>query len=629
MKILDRSWTEINLNNYLHNLNQLKKVLNPQTKIMQIVKADAYGHGALEIAKQAVKFGINYLGVANVEEGALLRYQNIKIPILILSPSIESEIEIILEYSLTVTISDFSFAKKLNDAMPIGKIQSVHINIDSGMGRSGVEISNAISFIKDILELKNLKIEGIFSHFAASESDQEFSLLQINRFVEIIKQINFKPQFVHISNSSGILYDFPSEINMIRLGLLSYGCYSNNNQKEYFTLKPVMSFKSRISSLKQIEKGNSIGYNRTFIAYRNLTYAILPIGYADGYDFLLSNKGFVSINGFKCPILGKISMDMIAVDITDISNCKIGDEVVLIGEINDLRVENIALLFNGSPYELLCQIGRRAKRYYFKNNKLIYTTSLARRDFISSDFSDKKLNRVIEAALNQRMQGSEISEIIYNNILKKFFYDRDKQIFYRKNFCHTIEFSNTNLSQNEHYYHTKTTLTFNKILQNDYFIVACANSSSILEKYLLRPDVEYRWLLDEHFALQENKFKITSVKINDFNLFHEAKMKDGCIEIYCSHNQLSKFIGKEVKFSISTETFYPKSSHQLSIFITEMTQGVDLSFIYPSTIKIVDPVPIFSGNIKFPKITKMKNKVTLKTNSEEWIFPNSGIVFSY
>ncbi len=616
----ERSWTEINLTNFASNLAELKRYFQPQADFMQIVKADAYGHGAYQIAKKSIECGAVSLGVANLQEGLLLRYQGIKTPIIILSPSLKSEIGQIIENNLIPTISTLSFAKELNK---FGKCK-IHINIDTGMGRSGFIFEDALKNINKISQLKNLEIEGIFSHFSSAENDSEFTKLQSDKFEKIL--LKFKPKYIHISNSCGAI-SFPNKYaNLVRLGLLSYGISPNNEIKSKINLKPVMTFKSRIIQIKNAIKGDTIGYNKTFIAPQKMIYAILPVGYADGYDFLLSNKGKIILKNQICQVIGKISMDMIAIDISKIAKPEIGDEVILFGDKKEkITAEYLTSLYDGSSYELLSQIGRRAKRYYKQDGKIIDSSPLSRRDFVPKDFSDNKLGNIIETAIEQRLQSKEIANLVHENILKKLFAEKDNDINYRRNFQHSIKFEKSDKFPK--YFLTSTTLSFTKKLQNDYFIVACAKTEKDLEKYFLRNDVEYRWLLDNKFDLKERYFEVTSVKINHLELENKVKITDGCIEIKCHHSDLKKLVGKEVNFSILTKTYYPKNSHQLSVYIIEMTQGINISF--ENNLKNVEAVPIFSGKSKFSKIIKNKNKISISTDKDEWVFPTSGVVFVY
>ena len=618
----DRSWTEINLANYRYNIEQLRKFLPQNQYIMQIIKADGYGHGAYQIACEAEKCGINFFGVANQDEGALLRYQGITAPILILSPSLEDEIPDIIQNNLTPTISSWEFAKKLNSA--VTKPIAVHINIDSGMGRSGFGLDEINVINKIFTSLANIKIAGIFSHYASSENDQIFTNMQQDVFHQTISKLGINPKYIHIANSSGVITTKTENCNLVRIGLLAYGIYTDPKLKSKIDLRPVMNFKTRISQIRSAEKGKSIGYNQTYIASDAIRYAILPVGYADGYDSALSNRGIVMIGDKLAPVIGKVSMDMTAVDISGI-NCKVGDEVTLLGNsIPEIRAENIAAKYDGNAYELLCQIGRRAKRYYHDDGEIIDSSPLSRRDFFSGDFTDKKLNSIIESAIQERMQSKQMAELLYSEILKKYFIESDNDIHYRRNFKHTIYLENSD--QYPDYYQVRTELSFSKHLTHDYFIVACANSEANLEKYFKRTDVLYRWILDENFALDENSFQVTNVMVNNLDLQHQINTDSDCLEIICSSPELKNLLGQEVNYSISTKTYYPKKSKQLSVYLIEMTKAVEITLVHHAIDTKVEAVPIFSGKSKFPQINYDEKSITI-SSAEEWVFPTSGVVF--
>lgn len=626
---LERSWVEIDLGNFRHNLRELKKLLLPGQSFLQIVKADAYGHGAFEISKIAMQEGATYLGVANIEEAKLLRLQGIKLPILILSPALENEIGDILAHDITVSISDYQFAQELSRQAGLSKHKAkVHIKIDTGMHRSGLSCTDICSLWKQLIHLKHLDIEGIFSHYAASESDDAFSDDQTKAFAEALEQIDHHALYIHIGNSSALIKHNPPFANLLRLGILSYGVYTAEEQKTAFNLLPVMTFKSTLSQIKTIKKGEYLGYNLTWGAPQDTKYGIIPVGYADGYDFLLGNKAQVSHKGVLCPVIGKISMDMITVDLGDCPDSAVGEELTLIGATHpELRVENITRLYNGSPYELLCQVGRRARRYFYEDQQIVSSSPLSRRDFVSSDFSDNKLNQIIESAISQRLQSEEIGEMIYREILRSFFFNKDRDIHYRQNFRHSVEL--LHMTKDGLHYQTKTALTFDKVLQSDYFIVACANSDQLLSRYFKRKDVEYRWLMDDSIALGTDQFLLTNVSINGTTLFSEVSHSNGCMEIRCSHPSLSELVGKQVSFAIETKTLYPCNSHQLSIFINELTRGVEISFLYPPELSTVEVVSVFSGQNKYPEIIKSPGAIIVSTKAEEWVFPMSGIVFAY
>ena len=623
----ERSWTEIDLDAYRHNVSQIKEFIPDYMGWMQIVKADAYGHGAYRIAREALALGAEMLGVANAEEGMLLRHQDIAAPILILSPSLPSEIPQIIQHNLTPSVSGIPFATALDAAAP--KPWPVHLNIDTGMGRSGMSLAETKTFGKAMKQLENIEVEGIFSHFAASENDPDFSTLQVIRFREALDALNIAARYYHMANSSGTINALPPWTNLVRLGLLTYGIYTDPSLKEDVSLKPVMRFKSRISQIKYARPQDSIGYNRTYRASRHMRYGILPVGYADGYDYLLSNKGFVQVGTALCPVIGKISMDMIAIDLENNDEVTTGDEVILLGAEEALRAESITSLYNGSPYELVCQIGRRARRFYFLDGQQIDSSPLMRRDFVPSDFSDNKLTSIIETAIEQRIQSKEIASMIYEDVLKQFFVNKDRNVSYRHNFMHRITFSSPKAFHAEHYYLAETSLEFDKVLKHPYFIVACANSESVLERYFMRDDVEYRWLLDGNIQLSPEFFEVPLVTVNGISLTTRSSIVDGCLEIKCSHPQLENFIGTSVHFAISTRTLYPRESHQLSVYLIDITRGATISFQHLATNAAVEAVPFFAGRSKFPQSIAIDHGYRVQSARDEWIFPTSGVVFVY
>lgn len=629
----ERSWVEIDLSALKCNLEYLKSHLSSNQQFLMIVKADAYGHGAAEVSRIAIECGAVYLGVANPEEGKLLRVQNCNAPILVLSSSLVSEIDTIIRYQLCPSVSELSFAEELNSMAARHKKQvNVHIKIDTGMHRSGAAEEAALELFHAIDKLSNVKIDGIFSHFASSEADSEFCLLQEQRFNAFLSQLPYLPRYVHLDNSNGVVNHFGTKCNLVRLGILAYGVDTSGKA---LPLKPVMTFKACLSQVKAIKQGESVGYNRTWIAKQDGSYAIIPIGYADGYDFLLSNSGVVMlssshqdcVSNYSCKVIGRISMDMISIDVSSVPNPCIGDVVTLVGSgFPEIRAESLVANYGGNPYELICQIGRRARRHYYLNGKMLHSSPLSRRDFVPDDFNDSKLNQIIESAISQRLQSAEIGELIYREILRSFFYNKDRDIHYRYNFHHQISFSD---SAFDGYYAVDTELSFDKVLQNDYFIVACAASDEVLQRYLKRSDVEYRWLMDDAFNLDGESFSVSSVMLDELELTAEISHKANCLEIRCSHPELKHLVGKMAHFTVNTKTLYPKASHQLSVFITELTKGVFVSFKYPADMKRVECVPVFSGQDKFPKIEHQDSRIDVCSKPEEWIFPISGIVFSY
>ena len=624
----DRSWVEIDLSAFRANLRALKALMPQDQGFIQIVKADAYGHGAAEISKIALAEGAIALGVANPEEGKLLRIQGCQAPLLILSPSLAEEIPAILDYRLIPTVSDRAFALALDRQAGLrGSAVKVHLKLDTGMHRSGALAADFASLWNYCRRLGNLQIEGVFSHFAASEDDPAASRAQERLFHQVLKDNGIDAPLTHLANSSALLNGLGRKAGACRLGILSYGVYTHPSQRELITLKPVMTFRSAVSQVKSIPKGAYVGYNRSWRAQRDTRYAIVPVGYADGYDFLLSNRGTVALRGALCPVIGRVSMDLVCVDATDAKDVRIGVEAVLLGNSEpELRAEILAASYRGSPYALLCQVGRRAKRYYYERRRLVTSSPLSRREFVSSDYPDSKLNRIIQSAISQRVNSEEMGELISREILRVFFFNKDREILYRRDFRHHISFSG---SGDPRFWRAKTTLSFSKTLQNDFFTVACANSEAALKAYFKRRDVEYRWLMDSNFELSPEAFSLSSVRIDGIELETRLHFRNACMEIRCSHPALRDLVGSEVRFEIDTLTLYPRGSHQLSVFITELTHGVKISFSYPEALPPVECVPVFAGQNKYPRVFTNKNTITVSTKAGEWVFPQSGVVFAY
>jgi len=643
-----RSWTVINLDNFRYNITQLKKFLKPDVELMQIVKADAYGHGSVEIARESEKLGLKWLGVANSDEGVLLRLERINSRILILSPSFPDEIENIINYDLTPSISSIEFAKKLNRfAAQNKKTVKIHINFDTGMGRAGFLWNQVKEAVSEFKKLKNIQIEGVFSHFSMSENkENEFSTIQVQRFDSVLSQLksaDINPEIIHLENSAGLV-NFPDfQYNMVRVGLLSYGIYTDETLREKIKLRPVMTFKSKISLIKEFPADFGISYNKTYVTQRPTRTAILPIGYGDGYNFLLSNLGKVIINGKICPVLGRVTMDMIVVDISNIKNVKVGDEVTLLGNNGNLTIsaEELSRLYNGLSYETVCNLGRRAQRIFIKENKGTTIEPISRRTFIAKDFSNTKLEKIIQTSLNQRLNSNEIGSIIYQELLKNLFSTADREVNWKTNFVHSVKFleikSPIKLGTEtaKQFYLTKTKLSYHKRLVNEKFKIVCANNIADLEQYFLSEDVEYRWLLDSKIDLI-NSFHIDKILVDDIILKYKIKKNNRIsypselanLEIECSHPQLKTLIGKDVKFTIDTITYYPKTKHQLTIYLAELTKGISVTFDFSETpIKDVETISIFAGKEKYPKELKKNGIITLKSYEDEWFFPNSGVVF--
>ncbi|MFH1888782.1 MAG: alanine racemase [Candidatus Omnitrophota bacterium] len=361
------TWAEVNLNNLAHNFRQIKRLLAPETKIMVCVKADAYGHGLIPVSKKLVSCGVDYLGVASIDEGIKLREAGIRIPILILGLILKKDIRPVFKYKLTVTVCDEDLARALNNkARLAGRRVNVHINVDTGMGRIGVLHKDAEEFVKKIHKLKYVNIEGIFTHFPFADTNRDFTSSQIDLFSCLIKKLNkagIHMPLAHAANSMGVIGYKKSHFNMVRPGLALYGLYPKNNLK--IDLKPVMSLKSRILFIKRLPKDCGISYGHAYITGRPATVITLPIGYGDGYPRNLSNCALVLIGGKRFRISGMICMDQIMVDVAN-SRVKLGDEVVFIGAQgkNKITAEELASLSGTISYEIVCGLGSRVPRVY-------------------------------------------------------------------------------------------------------------------------------------------------------------------------------------------------------------------------------------------------------------------------
>ena len=361
------TWAEVNLNNLAHNFNQIKKLLAPKTKIMVCVKADAYGHGLIPVSEKLVSCGVDYLGVASIDEGIRLREAGISIPILILGLMLKKDIQPVFKYKLTTTVCDAGLAYALNNkAKVIGEPANVHIKVDTGMGRIGVLHRDAQGLVNKIHKLKFINIEGIFTHFAFADMNKDFTVYQIDLFNRLIQKLNKAGIYIpliHAANSMGVIGYKNSHFNMVRPGLVIYGLYPKKDLK--IILRPVLSLKTKVLFIKRLPKGYGISYGHDYITKKTTTIATLPIGYGDGYPRNLSNRAPVLIGGRRLKINGRICMDQAMVDVGDFK-VKVGDEAVLIGSQakNKITAEELANLAHTISYEIVCGLGSRVPRVY-------------------------------------------------------------------------------------------------------------------------------------------------------------------------------------------------------------------------------------------------------------------------
>lgn len=363
---------EVDLSAIEFNIHSIQKKVAP-AEIMAVVKANAYGHGAVKISQTLIKNGVNYLGVASVEEGIEIRDAGIHVPILVFSGLSLNQASLYIQNNLEVTIFEKSGLENIIKAATITRKKvTAHIKIDTGMGRVGVAWQDAVNFVKLVLNSKWVNIKGIYTHFANSDHlDKSFALLQLARFNNILEELNregIQIPIRHAANSGAIL-DLPeSYFNLVRPGITIYGYRPSDTTTESLNLKPAMQLKSHVLFLKDILKGDSISYDRTYIAPHPTRVATIPVGYADGYNRLLSNGGIVLINGKEYPIIGRITMDLLMVDIGENSNINIGDKVVLLGtqQKKEISIFSLCKKLGTIPYEIMCSISNRVPRTYKK-----------------------------------------------------------------------------------------------------------------------------------------------------------------------------------------------------------------------------------------------------------------------
>ncbi|MEW6536022.1 MAG: alanine racemase [Candidatus Auribacterota bacterium] len=366
-----KNWVTIDLDALRHNIRCLRSSLSLGTEMLLIVKANAYGHGDKEIVGTAFQEGIRYFGVATIREAFELRMQYPQVRLVILDVNFPEDADVIVENDLTPIIYTEEMAFALNNsARQMNKILSVHVKIDTGMGRIGCWHGDAPDFIKKLLQYDHLRIEGLCTHFAAAESNYEFSSTQWNAFKQVVdhfKEHGITFPFYHLANSAGTFFLGLPYFNMVRIGIMAYGIMPRAEMKKIFDLKPVMSWWSKIIFVKPVVAGRPIGYGGTYITPHDTFIATIPIGYADGYMRALSNKGTVLINGKRYPVVGRISMDHIMVDLGTDSDISVGNDVLLFGTDGnyELSCGEVAACANTIPYELSCNAGRRGLRYYF------------------------------------------------------------------------------------------------------------------------------------------------------------------------------------------------------------------------------------------------------------------------
>ncbi len=361
---------EIDLEALAFNYRQVKKKVPIGTEILAVVKADAYGHGALPISIKLEQLGVSYLGVAMAEEGVFLRKKGVKVPILILGGIFPGEEDEIIRHHLTPVMFDMNALRRLSKAATLKrKTVKVHLKVDTGLGRLGIPYEQFPIFLKNAKGIPHIEVEGILSHFSMTDREEAYSASQWERFQQSLAtaiEKGIRPRFFHMSNSANLTLFPQYSGNMVRPGIMLYGVYPMSNMEKWIHLRPVLTWKTRIHFIKSVPAGARISYGGTYVTQRKSLIATLPVGYADGYSTQLSNHGEVLLRGRRAPVVGRVCMDLTMIDVTDIPGVSIGDEVILIGRQGreQITADEIAKKMGSISYEVLCLIGKRVPRIY-------------------------------------------------------------------------------------------------------------------------------------------------------------------------------------------------------------------------------------------------------------------------
>ncbi len=377
---LNRAWAEIDLDAIAHNVREIKGLLKENVEMMGVVKADAYGHGVLEVVRTLLDNGVTQLAVSMLDEAVQIRQLGIRVPILILSYTDPVRAEEIVLNDLMQTIYSLELAEALSAAaVRLDRQVKVHVKVDTGMTRIGfMPGQNAVEKIVAISRLPGLVIEGVFTHFAsADEYERDYTIMQYERFIKLCGELEAAGVHIpvkHACNSAGTIQYPDMHLDLVRPGIILYGLYpSSEVDKSVIRLKPAMTFKANVILVKDVEPDTCISYGRIFRTARKSRIATIPVGYADGYTRLLSNKGRVLVNGEYAPIVGRICMDQCMIDVTDLKHdVRVGDEVVLFGCQGDacISVDEVAAEIGTLNYEIVCIIGKRIPRVYLKDGEI-------------------------------------------------------------------------------------------------------------------------------------------------------------------------------------------------------------------------------------------------------------------
>ena len=376
------TWVEVDLDRFAANLRAIRSVVGGSCELLLVAKADAYGHGAREMAAAAEREGVSQLGVATLHEGLQLRLAGCELPIVSLSPLLTAEIDDAVAHGIDPTVADDEFARMLSEAAQRAhRPVRFHVEIDTGMGRIGVREGQAEEFVARVAALPGLRLASIYTHFPDADADDlSFARAQASSFGALVDRLaarGLRPPRVHASNSAGTVNLPEARLDLVRVGLIAYGIHPPRDAAQ-LALAPVMSLRSRLVQVRDLPAGTPISYGRTFVTSRPSCIGVVPIGYGHGYSWLLSNRGQMLVRGRRAPIVGRVTMDLTMIDLTDVPGVQSGDEVVLFGEQDGatLRVEEVAAWSETLAYEILCTIGKRVARLYRRNGRVVSVTTL-------------------------------------------------------------------------------------------------------------------------------------------------------------------------------------------------------------------------------------------------------------
>ena len=638
-----RSWVEVNLDNFISNLREIKKMIGPQVDFMQVVKADAYGHGAIEISNAALKNGARMLGVANADEGVQLRISGIDAPVVIIGPSTPAEIDEIIKYKLTPSVSDIFFVAQLQKVLEkAGQKLPVHIEIDTGMGRGGVIHNKALNLVREISKLANIELAGIFSHLAGSENiipytDRQWKLF--SEILEAIKSMGINIPLRHLGNS-GALLNYPEfQMDMVRPGLLTYGIYPAPDSEAKANLAPVMSFKTSIVLLKDFPKGYGIGYGSTYITSKETRIATIPVGYGDGYPFILSNLGEALIRGKRAPIVGRVSMDMCTIDVTHIPDCAVGDEVVLLGKQGEeyISANDIAAKAKTISYEVLCALGKRAPRVFLQKGETGAVEPRLRRIFVpDEEKSISRIDNIIRHCFQARTSNKELGDAIYYEMFETLFGKEDRQLELRSSFRYDIKIAQLpeagrSTPRTDDYFQLSTHVEYRKTIRSNIFMIGCASDNAQLTELIEDPHCEYRWILgNDDDLVAERDFKVECMRIDGEDIpITETKKTSRGYEVWCGSDALKEKINREVKIEIEIVTQKAKNNKAFPVYLLYPTRGLAINFNYENAnLKNVREESFFAGRHPQPSVYVSKGQfIDIKISDQEWIFPTSGVIF--